>query len=130
MTPIPPPSEVLVVDDDDTIRHLLADILEDEGCQVATAPHGAAALDYLHDTATLPKVILLDVKMPVMDGIAFLQIKQADPRLTAIPVVLLSAHLRERPEVLQLPIEAFVPKPVKYDLVAAIAQRYCQQRAA
>ncbi len=128
MTTAPPPAEVLVVDDEAPIREVLTDILEDESCGVVTAPHGAAALDYLHRTATLPKVILLDVKMPVMDGITFLQAKQADPRLTAIPVVLLSAHLQERPEVLRLPIEAFLPKPVDYDLIAAIAHRFCHQR--
>lgn len=125
MTIAPLSAHVLVIDDEPSIRDLLTDILKDEACTVATAPHGAAALDYLHRTPTLPKVILLDVMMPVMDGITFLHVKQADPLLADIPVVLLSAHLQQRPEILTLPIEAFLPKPMDYDLIAAIAHRYC-----
>lgn len=125
MTRPPLPAEVLVVDDEPDIRDLLSELLEDEACTVTTAPHGAAALDYLHQTPTLPKLILLDVMMPVMDGIAFLHAKLADPLLKDIPVVLLSAHLRLRPEVVQVPIEAFLPKPVDFDLLVAIAHRYC-----
>lgn len=129
MTSIPVPAQVLVVDDEPDIRQLLTEILHDEACTVATAHHGAAALDYLHQTPALPQVILLDVMMPVMDGLAFLHAKLADPLLTAIPVVLLSAHLRLRPEVLELPIEAFLPKPLDYDLLVAIARRYCHTAA-
>lgn len=125
MTIAPRSAQVLVVDDEPSIRDMLTEILRDEACTVATAPHGAAALDYLHHTPTLPKVILLDVLMPVMDGIAFLHVKQDVPTIKDIPVVLLSAHLRQRPEVLALPIEAFLPKPLDYDLLVAIAQRYC-----
>jgi CheY-like chemotaxis protein len=125
MTISPLSAQVLVVDDEPNIRDMLTDILGDEACTVATAPHGAAALDYLHHTPALPKVILLDVMMPVMDGLAFLHVKQADPTIKDIPVVLISAHLRERPEILALPIEAFLPKPMDYTLLVAIAQRYC-----
>lgn len=126
MTTARPSAQVLVVDDELPIREVLSEILEEEACTVATAPHGAAALDYLTHTSTLPKVILLDVRMPVMDGITFLNRKQTEPRLKDIPVVLLSAHLRHQPEVLTLPVAAFLPKPVDYDLIAAIAQHYCQ----
>ncbi|HEY0735682.1 MAG TPA: response regulator [Herpetosiphonaceae bacterium] len=125
MTIAPLSAQVLVVDDEPDIRDLLSEVLEDEACTVTTAPYGAAALAYLHQTPTLPKLILLDVMMPVMDGIAFLHAKLADPLLKDIPVVLLSAHLRLRPEVVQLPIEAFLPKPLDYDLLVAITHRYC-----
>jgi CheY-like chemotaxis protein len=105
---------------------MLKEILEEEACHVATAPHGAAALDYLAQTPTPPKVILLDVRMPIMDGITFLHRKDADPALRAIPVVLLSAHLQSQPEIRSFSVEAFLPKPVNYDLIAAIAKRYCK----
>lgn len=125
MTSPPAAAQVLVVDDEPSIRDLLTEILHDEACSVATAAHGAAALDYLMHASTLPRLIFLDVMMPVMDGIAFLYAKQAEPSLKDIPVVLCSAHLQHRPEVLALSIEAFLPKPLDYDLLVAIAHRYC-----
>jgi CheY-like chemotaxis protein len=128
MTSLHSPAQVLVVDDDRAIREIVAEILEEEACQVATAPHGAAALDYLKHTPSPPNVILLDLMMPIMDGITFLEAKQAEPILKEIPVVVLSANLVKRPEVLTLAVDAFLPKPVDYQLIAAIAQRYCHTK--
>ncbi|MGH2369529.1 MAG: response regulator, partial [Chloroflexota bacterium] len=53
---------VLVVDDDELIRDVVAEALEQEGCTVRTAPHGAAALEQLRQRQ--PAVILLDMRMP------------------------------------------------------------------
>ena len=61
---------LLVVDDDPTIREMLEMLLDSEGYQVATASNGADALDVLSDIH--PDVILLDMKMPVMDGWEFM----------------------------------------------------------
>jgi response regulator RpfG family c-di-GMP phosphodiesterase len=76
-------------------------------------------LAYLHGTPVLPKVILLDVMMPVMDGIAFLHAKQADPSIKDFPPC--STHLQHHLKVLQLPIEVVLPKPLDDDLLVAIA---------
>lgn len=63
---------VLVVDDDSDIRETLRYILEDSEYEVAEAENGKIALIYL-DLGNLPDIILLDMMMPIMDGIAFLQ---------------------------------------------------------
>jgi len=62
-------SRVLVVDDDDDIRFLVATVLEDEGFAVETARDGLDALDAVE--RTMPDVIVLDMKMPRMDGPTF-----------------------------------------------------------
>ncbi|MBA3826262.1 MAG: response regulator [Ktedonobacterales bacterium] len=63
---------VLIVDDDDDIRLALRMVLEDEGYSVAEAENGQAALDVLM-ASDEPLVVIVDYRMPVMDGPALLQ---------------------------------------------------------
>ena len=79
---------ILVVEDDDDVRHLLADALQEAGFAVATALDGSDALDQIDQHP--PDAILLDLMMPVMDGWSFLQSFRAKPGAGAIPVGLLS----------------------------------------
>ena len=72
----------------------LRDFLTGEGFVVHTARDGQHALHVL-DRMELPDLILLDYKMPVMDGKQFLSIMRRTPRLESIPVVILSAATRE-----------------------------------
>lgn len=78
---------VMVVDDEPAIRHAVEAVLVDEGFVVATAPNGAAALNALDRTR--PDAILLDLRMPVMDGYEFLAIHAARPAPRA-PVIVCS----------------------------------------
>ncbi len=82
---------VLVVDDDGPVRDALREVLLDEGYAVATARDGFDALAWLADHAP-PELILLDMTMPEMDGAAFRARQLADPRLAAIPTVVLTAQ--------------------------------------
>src|SRR5919202_1689768 len=68
---------VLVVEDDPTIREVLVGALEDEGYAVQGLSHGAEALGWLAGHAAA--LILLDMRMPVLDGWAFARAYQADP---------------------------------------------------
>lgn len=79
---------ILIVEDDDAIRHILTDALCDAGYAVATATDGVDALDQLGDHT--PDGILLDLMMPLMDGWRFLQTCRNDARLASIPIGLLS----------------------------------------
>ena len=83
-------SHVLVVEDDDVVRAALGALLEDSGYHVSFAENGRAALDIL-TTGRSPDVIVLDLRMPVMDGWQFRAIQKDDPRLGRIPVVAISA---------------------------------------
>ncbi len=80
---------VLVVDDDPDILEAICDILEAEGYRIARARHGGEALAAV-DTQR-PDVILLDLMMPVMDGVAFAQELHRRPVVREIPIVVISA---------------------------------------
>lgn len=84
MTPSPP--RILVVDDDDAMRENLAEALDLEGYAVATASGGAEALDLLSEDPP-PRVVLLDLHMPGIDGREVIERIRSDPRLAGVRVV-------------------------------------------
>jgi CheY-like chemotaxis protein len=83
---------VLVVDDDEGVRAVMATALEDEGWVVATAPNGRSALQLLN--AAKPDAIILDLRMPVMDGLTFAQRYRDFPEPRA-PLILISATVTQ-----------------------------------
>lgn len=82
---------VAIVEDDTEIRELVAEFLESEGYTAMPAANGRQALELLSRAAALPGVILLDVMMPHMNGDDFRSAQRADPRLSPIPIVVMSA---------------------------------------
>jgi CheY-like chemotaxis protein len=80
---------ILIVEDDDAIRHVLSDALQDAGYAVATAMDGSDALDLIDQHP--PDAILLDLMMPTMDGWSFLERFRSRSCAAGIPVGLLSA---------------------------------------
>jgi two-component system response regulator CpxR len=81
---------VLVVDDDDAIREVIAEVLRDEGYDVACAGNGEQALTELRRERH-PDLMLLDLMMPVMSGWELLELLQSNDDLSQIPVVVVSA---------------------------------------
>ena len=99
---------ILFIDDDESIREFVSMALTDEGYQVVTAPNGAAALELLKQDH--PTLILLDMRMPVMDGRAFLKAYQAMQGPHA-PIIALTAS-RSGPDTLVPPeVSSFLAKP-------------------
>ena len=82
---------ILVVEDDIDIRVFLTECLTLLGYTVRTAVHGRDALDILAEWR--PDLVMLDILMPVMSGLAFLRTRQADPVLREIPVLVMTASL-------------------------------------
>ena len=82
-------TRVLVVDDDPVIVRLLRVNFEMEGYEVSTAADGEEALTAVR--AQRPDVIVSDVMMPKLDGLAFAAALKADPVLASVPIILLSA---------------------------------------
>jgi two-component system, chemotaxis family, chemotaxis protein CheY len=90
---------ILVVDDEFSIVESLREIFLWEGYEVETAPNGRLGLEAV--ARERPALILLDVMMPVMDGLAMLRELRANPETAAIPVVLMSAApFRSTPDAL------------------------------
>ena len=82
---------ILVVDDDSDIRSVVHELLTYEGYQVKTAVNGRDALSILQEWR--PKVILLDLMMPIMDGWTFLSSQESSQTLRRIPVIGLIGEL-------------------------------------
>jgi CheY-like chemotaxis protein len=85
---------ILIVDDEPLIAMALEAALEDEGYGVSTAANGLQGLDRL-DREPRPDLVLMDIMMPVMNGIAMLGEMSARPELCAIPVIILTSIPRE-----------------------------------
>src|ERR1043165_4989775 len=81
---------VLIIDDDVASRKALAEVLTDEGYSVATASDGADGLTYLRQ-GHRPRIILLDLMMPGVDGWDFRAAQKRDDDLRGIPVIAISA---------------------------------------
>lgn len=80
--------KVCVVDDDDSIRDIYTTKFRREGFVVVMAKDGEEALQVIRQER--PDVILLDIQMPVLDGIGVLKVLRSDETLSKIPVVILS----------------------------------------
>jgi CheY-like chemotaxis protein len=114
-------ADVLVVEDDGDISDVTASCLEDHGYCVVTAANGQEALERLRSMPALPRLILLDLMMPVMDGWQFRALQAADPRIADIPVVLMSAHVDVRDVAAHLGTAGWLRKPFELrDLLAAV----------
>jgi CheY-like chemotaxis protein len=112
---------VLVVDDDRDIRDSLRELLLDAGYAAVAAENGRAALDRLR-AGCRPALILLDLMMPVMDGLAFRSEQLADPALVTIPVVLITAA--GRPATEDLGAVTVLHKPLRMRQVLAAIHRH------
>jgi len=84
---------------------------------VVSLENGEDALDYLRDPdSTVPCIILLDLNMPIMNGIEFLQVVKHDARLKRIPVVVLttSREQQDKLDSFDLGVAGYMAKPVDY----------------
>ncbi len=118
-------TKVLIVDDDDEIRYLLQDMLQEEGFEVDTARDGREALNILQRESGW--VVLLDIMMPNIDGREVLrQLEQNQPLLDNNKIALMSAGGRLAQERHRLDgnvVRALLPKPFDLDEVLSVVHR-------
>src|SRR3989442_5982598 len=112
---------IMLIDDDADTRVAIRDFLTTEGFLVHTAREGQQALHML-EKMDPPDLILLDYKMPVMNGKQFLAIQRRTPRLENIPVVILSAATREWSGA-HLEVEEVLSKPVDPELLLSVVNQ-------
>lgn len=114
---------ILIVEDSIDLQVLLARLLAKEGYTSTRAMNGQEGLDILRSSLELPALILLDIMMPVMDGLAFRRELQKDPRLAAIPVVVMTADSHPETKAAALHAKALLRKPIDIDHLLEIAAR-------
>ena len=115
-------AKILVVEDNDDVRAMMAVTLELEGHEVSTAVNGRDALNKLRH-GHRPCVILLDLMMPVMNGWEFRQEIEDDPMLRAVPVVIISATTAEL--IHRTEAAAYLPKPLNMDQLLHVVGGFC-----
>ena len=114
---------VLLVDDDEDIRDIVGEILADHGFSVHVAHNGREALRALDELRTPPRLILLDLMMPELDGTQFLAVLDEHPAHGGIPVVVVTASRKDAPRGVRDKVAGWLPKPVEYeDLVASVSR--------
>lgn len=114
---------ILVVDDETAIAEVIGSVLEDEGYAVATATDGESALEILRDQTSPPCLAILDLMMPGMNGWELREAMLADPALSAVPVVILSAFTAG--DMGGLRSVAVIQKPFQLDQIVELAALHC-----
>ena len=110
---------MLCIEDDESIRNVITDVLEDRGFRVAAAGNGSEALSFL-DRLT-PEVIVLDLLMPVMHGWEFMESYADKTGGKAIPIVIVSVNAALPRSFDRFGVRSVVAKPFNIDaLVEAV----------
>ena len=121
---IPPAVEILLVEDNPNDLELAMHAFRKHNFanRVEVARDGTEALDYLlgtngHAPAPTPKLILLDLKLPRVDGLEVLRRARAEPSLRHVPIVVLTTSREERDvvESYRLGVNSYIVKPVDFD---------------
>lgn len=122
-----PAHQVLIVDDNDDAREAVATYLRVVGFDVAPAWGVEDAYQHLRQ-GFRPCVVLLDLRMPGLDGWAFLDRMRDEPHLADVPAIIVSADGRQGPRARQLGCE-LLQKPVQPKTLVAAIGRHCRRHA-
>jgi len=112
---------ILVVDDDASIRGLICEILDTEGYETHAVANGRDTVTAARELQ--PALIIMDLRMPVMDGVTAIRMLRADPGTAGIPIIALSAGFTLLTQARTLPIEGIMPKPFELDALIALVRR-------
>jgi CheY-like chemotaxis protein len=116
--------QVLVVEDNDDVREAFITLLLMHGYRASGASSGMNALEQLHE-GLRPCVVLLDLRMPEMDGWSVWARMHAEPALASIPVVMVSGDPDQLRRAEALGLRNFIRKPVDAATLVGIVARYC-----
>lgn len=116
---------ILVVDDDESIRELITLALEDDGHEVIGAPEGETALGMIAEVQ--PDIILLDNRMPVMDGREFARRYQELETRTAALIILTAVDDPEKTAA-EMGADGYLPKPFDLNDLTRVVNQYLPSR--
>jgi CheY-like chemotaxis protein len=114
---------VLVVEDDEDLREMLVELLSEEGHSSCTASNGEEALAFLR-TAEPPCLMLLDQKMPVMDGEELMKALRTIPSLARVPICVFAADKRFVPD----GAAAVIVKPIDVVALLRVVDHHCREQ--
>ena len=120
------PCRILVVDDEPELRAVVSLVLSDEGYEVAEAANGAEAIQVLEQTQ--PACVLLDMRMPVLDGWGFA--RELEARHLHVPVVVMTAAQDAQRWCNEIGAAGCVPKPFDMGDLLDTVERVCGESGA
>lgn len=115
--------KIMVVEDDFDIRKNLKSLLEYEGYRVELAENGRVALDMLNQAQELPKLIILDLMMPVLDGFQFRELQESISRIADIPVVIMTADGHTDEKRYKVGARAALRKPASIEAILEMVKK-------
>jgi DNA-binding response OmpR family regulator len=121
-------AKILIAEDDDTLRDLVVRALNDDGHELIVATDGVAALEALNRQNSKFDLLLTDVKMPVMDGIALALAAGRDHPEVAIMLMTGFADQRERAHGLDALVHDVIAKPFSIDQIKGAVREALVQR--
>ncbi len=113
---------VLVVDDDPDLVAICSLVLEDEGYTVAIAHNGMEAFEAIESAPA--DVVLMDVMMPIMDGITVCKMVKRDPRTKGLPVIIMSASETLCAQARTASADAVIAKPFDIDYLVSTVNQF------
>lgn len=118
---------ILIADDEAMNRELLRAMLEQHGHEVEEAADGEDAVDKIAHGR--PAVVLMDIRMPRMDGFSALSKLRANPATSSIPVVAVTAFAMDadRQRIENAGFDAYISKPITFNIVEAVLAKVCRQ---
>jgi len=114
--------DILIVEDDQEVSNLLLDVLETQGHTARTAGNGLEALNRIKERR--PQLILLDMMMPFMDGLQFIERLRANEEWTNIPVVVMTAVYDMSSLERKTGAKAILTKPFDIELIVDAVDLY------
>lgn len=120
---------ILIVEDDEDIRHQLTLIIEDEGYRNHAVQNGKEAHDYLTSLSPseYPCCIILDLMMPIMSGSELFHELQKDPELLKIPIIIATAKGSKNKDLESIPLHIDrVNKPMEIEDLMNVVDKYCK----
>jgi two-component system KDP operon response regulator KdpE len=122
-------SRVLIVDDEPDIRQMLRLILQLDGHEITEAADGREAIERASD---MPDIIILDIRLPDIDGLEVLRLLKGNAALAHIPVICVSAHSSPatQQEARELSAVAYVSKPFDFAHLRAVTAAAAARGAA
>lgn len=121
--PGPSKASILIIDDSPSLRSLYSDILSMYGYTTSIATDGQDALIKLRSSDVLPDLIILDLEMPIKDGLTFRKEQLEDILLKKIPVIVSSASISLEIKVKEMDVKNFIQKPASIELLVSQVQK-------
>jgi CheY-like chemotaxis protein/HPt (histidine-containing phosphotransfer) domain-containing protein len=124
---------ILLVEDNEINQQVASELLESAGAIVTIAKHGGEAVDLLTKGNGSPpfEIVLMDMQMPIMDGVTATRLLRNDPRLQKLPIIAMTAHalVEERQRCLDAGMNDHVSKPINPEILFSTLLRWANPRA-